>query len=66
MIPDAQRFGSVTEVMYECNDCFTGGGSATCQNGQWDFEAKCEGRNFRMLHTLTYLQLKSSTKHRQK
>ena len=42
MVDHAQRFGSITEVMYQCNECYTGGGSAICRNGQWDFKAECE------------------------
>ena len=42
MVDHAQRFGSVTEVMYQCDECYMGGGSAICRNGQWDFEADCE------------------------
>lgn len=49
MISNSLRFGSVYNVTYQCDECYTGGGSAICRNGEWNFEAKCESENFKML-----------------
>ena len=34
----------MTEVVYHCHEGYTGGGKATCLNGEWDLEAKCVGK----------------------
>ena len=44
VIPNANRFGSVTEVTYECDECYTGGGSATCRNGEWSHTGRCDSK----------------------
>ena len=47
VVEHAQRFGSVTEVTYRCNECYTGGGSAICRNGKWDFDVQCESKTLK-------------------
>ena len=44
MIPNAQRFGSATEVTYQCDECKTGDGRATCRNGEGSHEGSCESQ----------------------
>ena len=47
LIPSYLRFGSVTEVTYQCDGCYTGGGSATCSNGEWtQHTTSCESRYY--------------------
>ena len=45
MFRNAQRFGSVMEVTYQCNECYTGEGSATCRNGQWTHDGSCDSKH---------------------
>ena len=44
MIPNAQRFGNLTDVTYKCDECKIGGGRATCRNGEWSHEGSCESQ----------------------
>ena len=41
-IPNSQRFGSVTDVLYKCNEGYTGSGKATCRNEKWTHIGKCK------------------------
>ena len=45
-IPNSLRFGSVTEVTYQCDECYTGGGSATCSNGEWTQDGSCNSKYY--------------------
>ena len=44
-IDNAQRFGSSTEVTYECTECNTGGGRATCSDGEWTHNGNCASQS---------------------
>ena len=43
-INNTQRFGSVTEVTYKCDECQKAGGSATCHNGEWYYDGNCDSK----------------------
>ena len=45
-IDNAQRFGSVSEVTYECIECYTGGGMATCTDGEWTHDGSCASKYY--------------------
>ena len=41
---NAQWFGSLTNITYHCDDGDTGGGRATCRNGQWNHDGSCSSK----------------------
>ena len=45
-IPNSLRFGSVTEVTYQCDECYTGGGSATYRDGEWTQDGSCDSKYY--------------------
>ena len=34
--PTGTQFNTGTQVFYNCNNCYRGGGPITCQNGVWN------------------------------
>ena len=40
-IPNAQRLGSTTSITYKCDEGYTGGGRAWCQDEQWNSNGSC-------------------------
>ena len=32
--------------MYQCDECYRGGGSATCRNGQWIRDGSCDSKYY--------------------
>ena len=63
-INNTQRFGSVTEGVYRCNECYIGGGSATCRNGEWNLSGSCEREKsiFEKKHALKIMKRTIATK----
>ena len=54
MIPHAQRFGSVTDITYKCDECYTGGGTATCENGEWSHDGNCDSKRIKHIYHLLF------------
>ena len=41
---NAQRFGTVNDITYRCDEGYTGGGSAICKNRQWMHKGSCNSK----------------------